>query len=164
MDNAITIECPHCGHSRQYLEGNAQRTGLTSTNWQVSCLRCTEPIRCDHPSMWSKKDPVSKELVEVKQVSGDVLAELVGKDDFTGRSYKLKGTGDYDGRCIRFDDGTGSGVATTTYSYAMDMREKCVMARRITAALNATKHLTIEEIEGLAELGDKQRAKLANKI
>ena len=63
---------------------------------------------------------------------------------FQGRIYKQSG---YKGRAIRFAD-RDSGVATTAYSYAMSDTERDAMARRITAALNLTRNLTVEEMEG----------------
>lgn len=65
---------------------------------------------------------------------------------FKGRTYKYGGYGD---RSIRFADEDG-GVATTAYSYKLSDEERAEMARRITAALNATRHLTTEQIEQLA--------------
>lgn len=66
---------------------------------------------------------------------------------FEGRTYQQKSG--YQGWGIRFADVDG-GVATTAYSYAMTAEERFEMARRITAALNLTRHLTVEQME-LAE-------------
>jgi len=68
---------------------------------------------------------------------------------FEGRTYKQKGG--YRDNAIRFADADG-GVATTAYSYSMSEEEKFAMARRITAALNLTRHLTVEQIEAGAPL------------
>ncbi|WP_459572662.1 hypothetical protein [Cupriavidus sp. 8B] len=69
---------------------------------------------------------------------------------FEGRSYKQTG---YKGRAIRFAD-LDSGVATTAYSYAMSNEERDAMARRITAALNFTRNLTVEDMEAAFYKGD----------
>ncbi|WP_138437845.1 hypothetical protein [Marinobacter shengliensis] len=67
---------------------------------------------------------------------------------FKGKSYFQTG---YEGRCIRFAHAKKSaGVATTAYSFGMSTRERAEMARRITAALNATRHLTTDQIEAMA--------------
>jgi hypothetical protein len=68
---------------------------------------------------------------------------------FEGREYKQKGG--YKANAIRFADVDG-GVATTTYNFAMSDEEKHAMARRITAALNLTRHLTVEQMEAAAPL------------
>ncbi len=67
---------------------------------------------------------------------------------FEGRKYQQVGFGN---RAIRFADQNG-GVATTTYSYSMSEEERAAMARRITAALNLTTHLTVEQMERAAPL------------
>jgi len=67
---------------------------------------------------------------------------------FEGRTYKQVG---YGARSIRFADEDG-GVATTTYSYKLTQDEREAMARRITAALNLTRHLTVEQMEAAAPL------------
>jgi hypothetical protein len=67
---------------------------------------------------------------------------------FEGRRYRQCGLG---ARTIRFADADG-GVATTTYSYKLSQNEREAMARRITAALNLTRHLTVEQMEGAASL------------
>jgi hypothetical protein len=67
---------------------------------------------------------------------------------FEGRKYKYGGYGD---RSIRFADEDG-GVATTAYSYKLSDEERAEMARRITAALNLTRYLTVEAIEHLMPL------------
>ncbi len=67
---------------------------------------------------------------------------------FDGRTYRQTGFGS---RTIRFADVDG-GVATTTYSYSLRDVERAAMARRITAALNLTRHLTIEEMEAAAPI------------
>lgn len=68
---------------------------------------------------------------------------------FNGREYKQKGG--YRDNAIRFADADG-GVATTAYSFSMSDEEKHAMARRITAALNLTRHLTVEQMEAAAPL------------
>lgn len=68
---------------------------------------------------------------------------------FVGRTYRQKGG--YRDNAIRFADKDG-GVATTAYSFGMSDVEKHTMARRITTALNLTKHLTIEQMEASAPL------------
>ena len=68
---------------------------------------------------------------------------------FEGRTYKQKGG--YRENAIRFADHDG-GVATTAYSYDMSEEEKYAMARRITAALNLTRHLSVEQMEAAAPL------------
>jgi hypothetical protein len=67
---------------------------------------------------------------------------------FEGRTYRQVGHG---ARTIRFADEDG-GVATTTYSYKLSEEAREVMARRITAALNLTRFLTIEQMEAAAPL------------
>jgi len=62
---------------------------------------------------------------------------------FEGRLYKQSG---YGARTIRFADADG-GVATATYSYKLTDDERAAMARRITAALNFTRNLSIERLE-----------------
>lgn len=70
---------------------------------------------------------------------------------FEGRNYQQQGG--YKGWAIRFaDQRKASGVATTAYSFAMTDEERFEMARRITAALNLTRHLTIEQMEAAAPL------------
>lgn len=68
---------------------------------------------------------------------------------FEGRTYKQVGFG---ARTIRFAD-ADCGVATTTYSYKLSDAERAAMARRITAALNLTRFLTIEQLENIAPIG-----------
>lgn len=70
---------------------------------------------------------------------------------FEGRTYRQIG---YGSRTIRFAD-TDGGVATTTYSILMTQEERAAMARRITAALNFTRNLTVEQMEAAASLVDK---------
>lgn len=70
---------------------------------------------------------------------------------FEGRTYKHGG---YGGRSIRFADEDG-GVATTAYSYKLSDDERDAMARRITAALNLTRHLTTEQMEAAAPFARK---------
>jgi len=67
---------------------------------------------------------------------------------FEGRKYKQVGYGE---RAIRFAD-ADSGVATTAYSYSMTDDERAAMARRITAALNLTTNLTVEQMEAIGPL------------
>lgn len=67
-----------------------------------------------------------------------------------GNKY-LRGIG-YGARTIRFAD-ADCGVATTTYSYKLDDNERAAMARRITAALNLTRFLSIEQMENNAPIG-----------
>ena len=62
-----------------------------------------------------------------------------------------KQRGGYRDNAIRFADADG-GVTTTAYSYSMSEEEKFAMARRITAALNLTRHLTVEQMEAAAPL------------
>lgn len=64
---------------------------------------------------------------------------------FEGRIYRYGGYGD---RSIRFADEDG-GVATTAYSYKLTDEERAEMARRITAALNLTRFLSVAAIEAL---------------
>ncbi len=68
---------------------------------------------------------------------------------FEGRTYKQVGFG---ARTIRFAD-ADCGVATTTYSYKLTENERATMARRITAALNLTRFLSIEQMENNAPIG-----------
>lgn len=73
---------------------------------------------------------------------------------FEGRTYQQQGG--YKGWAIRFADQSKSpGVATTAYSFALSDDERFAMARRITAALNLTKHLTVEQMEAAAPLVTK---------
>jgi len=67
---------------------------------------------------------------------------------FEGRTYKYGG---YGGRSIRFADEDG-GVATTAYSYKLSDEEREEMARRITAALNLTRYLSVNAIEHMMPL------------
>jgi len=69
---------------------------------------------------------------------------------FEGRTY-TQNSG-YKGWGIRFEDRDG-GVATTAYSYSMSEGERFEMARRITAALNMTRYLTIDQMEGNTPIG-----------
>eukprot|EP01133_Synstelium_polycarpum_P021993 gene21993-26404_t len=69
---------------------------------------------------------------------------------FEGRTYKQNSG--YKGWGIRFGDHDG-GVATTAYSYSMSEAERYEMARRITAALNLTRFLSIEHLENIAPIG-----------
>jgi hypothetical protein len=65
---------------------------------------------------------------------------------FEGRKYRQEGG--YKGWAIRFaDQNKTPGVATTAYSFALSDEERFEMARRITAALNLTRHLTVEQME-----------------
>lgn len=68
---------------------------------------------------------------------------------FEGRNYVQKSG--YKGWGIRFADVDG-GVATTAYSYSMSDDERFEMARRITAALNLTRHLTVDQMEAASPL------------
>lgn len=72
---------------------------------------------------------------------------------FEGRAYRQTGHGL---RTIRFADVDG-GVATTTYSYKLTAEEREVMARRITAALNLVRNMTIEQIEWIAALAPPRK-------
>jgi hypothetical protein len=67
---------------------------------------------------------------------------------FEGRIYRQVG---YGSRTIRFAD-TDGGVATTTYNFSMSDDEREAMARRITAALNLTRNLTVEQMESAAAI------------
>jgi hypothetical protein len=70
---------------------------------------------------------------------------------FEGRTYLHDGG--YKGWAIRFaDQSKAPGVATTAYSFAMSDAERLEMARRITAALNLTRFLTVEQMEASAPL------------
>lgn len=69
---------------------------------------------------------------------------------FEGRTYKQVGHG---GRTIRFAD-ADCGVATTTYSFALTPAQRAAMARRITAALNLTRFLSIEQLETGTPIGE----------
>lgn len=55
--------------------------------------------------------------------------------------------GGYKPSTVRFEDGTP--CCTSTYNYRMPDEEKALLARRIAAALNLTRHLTVEQIESL---------------
>jgi hypothetical protein len=68
---------------------------------------------------------------------------------FEGRTYQQKGG--YRDNAVRFAD-LESGVATTAYSYAMTPEERFAMARRITAALNLTTHLSVGQMEASAPI------------
>lgn len=70
---------------------------------------------------------------------------------FEGRIYRQVG---HRSRTIRFAD-TDGGVATTTYSFSMSDQEREAMARRITAALNLTRNLTVEQMESAAAIISK---------
>jgi hypothetical protein len=70
---------------------------------------------------------------------------------FEGRTYRQVG---YGSRTIRFAD-TDGGVATTTYSISLSQEERAAMARRITAALNLTRNLTVEQMEAAGPMADK---------
>lgn len=79
-----------------------------------------------------------------------------------GRKYVQ--AGGYKTTAIRFADGKSQpGVATTTYSFGMSTEEKYEMARRITAALNLTRNLTVEQIEMLVREKEAKEAALAAK-
>lgn len=69
---------------------------------------------------------------------------------FEGRTYS-KNSG-YKGWGIRLEDRDG-GVATTAYSYSMSEEERFEMARRITAALNVTRYLTVDQMERNTPIG-----------
>jgi hypothetical protein len=70
---------------------------------------------------------------------------------FEGRTYRQVG---YGSRTIRFAD-TDGGVAPTTYSISLSQEERAAMARRITAALNLTRNLTVEQMEAAGPMVDK---------
>lgn len=77
---------------------------------------------------------------------------------FEGRKYKQQGG--YKGWAIRFADrSSAAGVATTAYSFSMTDEERDEMARRITAALNFTTHLTVEQLEAARPLLEGQNRK-----
>lgn len=76
---------------------------------------------------------------------------------FEGRTY-TQNSG-YKGWGIRFSDHDG-GVATTAYSYKLSEAERFEMARRITAALNFTRNMRVEQLEADID-GVDQRAKIA---
>lgn len=65
------------------------------------------------------------------------------------RRFKQYGKPEWYAYSVRFADGRKEGVATCAYNHGMTAEEKVAMARRITAALNATAHLTVEQIEAL---------------
>lgn len=80
---------------------------------------------------------------------------------FEGRTYIHEGG--YKATAIRFDGVTKhKGVATTSYSFGMSDEERWEMARRITAALNLTTNLTVEQIEAAVELKRQRDAKSSN--
>jgi len=56
--------------------------------------------------------------------------------------------GGHRGRTVRFDD--GQACCTCTYNYSMTDEEKQALARRITAALNATRHIQLDDLEIIA--------------
>jgi len=68
---------------------------------------------------------------------------------FEGRTYQQKGG--YRDNAVRFAD-RESGVATTAYSYGMTTDERYAMAHRITAALNLTTRLSVEQMESFAPI------------
>ena len=72
---------------------------------------------------------------------------------FLSRTYRQVS---YGARTVRFSD-TDGGVATTTYSYSMSDAERAAMARRITAALNLTTNLTIEQMESSAPIASPSK-------
>ena len=73
---------------------------------------------------------------------------------FEGRTYQQQGG--YKGLAIRFaDQSKARGVATTAYSFALSDDQRFEMARRITAALNLTRNLTVEQMEAAAPLVTK---------
>lgn len=55
--------------------------------------------------------------------------------------------GGYKASTVRFDDGTA--CCTCTYNYSMSDADKTQLARRIAAALNLTRYLTVEQIESI---------------
>jgi hypothetical protein len=73
------------------------------------------------------------------------------------RRFKQYGKPGWHAYSVRYADGREEGVATCAYSYGLTNEERVDMARRITAALNATAHLTVEQIEALAEDEEKSR-------
>lgn len=75
---------------------------------------------------------------------------------FEGRKFKQVGFG---ARTIRFAD-ADCGVATTTYSYKLTEDQRAAMARRITAALNHTRNMSVEQLEA-GSAGVDQSAKIA---
>lgn len=73
---------------------------------------------------------------------------------FEGRTYQQQGG--YKGWAIRFaDQNKTPGVATTAYSFALSDEERFQMARRITASLNLTRYLTVEQMGAAAPLRKK---------
>lgn len=52
---------------------------------------------------------------------------------------------------LRFTN--GEACCTSTYNYRMHTEERAALARRIAAALNATRHLTTEQLELMANHG-----------
>lgn len=65
------------------------------------------------------------------------------------RRFKQYGKLGWHAYSVRFADGRKEGVATCAYNHGMSDEERIEMARRITAALNATAHLTVEQIEAM---------------
>lgn len=63
----------------------------------------------------------------------------------SGPLPKVVQVGGYAGCTVRFAGNTG--CCTCTYNYSMTPDEKHALARRITAALNYTSRMSIEEIE-----------------
>lgn len=55
-------------------------------------------------------------------------------------------SGGYKPSTVRFVD--GSPCCTTTYNYRMSDEDKNRLARRIAAALNLTRGMTVEQLEG----------------
>jgi len=55
----------------------------------------------------------------------------------------------YQGATVRFN--SGGGCCTTTYSYGLSREARHQLAKRVAAALNATRHLSLEELEAMVE-------------
>lgn len=81
---------------------------------------------------------------------------LVGQlDRRVGHVPRAAVFGGYKRSTVRFVDDTA--CCTCTYNYGMDDEKKTLLARRIAAALNLTRHLTVEQIESLLPNAQAQR-------
>ena len=54
----------------------------------------------------------------------------------------------YGGRTVRFED--GGSCCTCTYAFNLESEERHQLARRIAAALNATRNVNIDDLERMA--------------
>ena len=64
--------------------------------------------------------------------------------------YSLTATIPRHHRTVRFDN--GEPCCTCTYNYKMTEPEKASLARRIAAALNATRHMSLDEMKAVVIL------------